>query len=193
MTGPSENLQCKNDQTLSVNGDPLDLFNQPLLLDMIFPGITHLCGGVYISFFSETPWTFFPNTENREPDKQIRTQKVKKILIGTRSLNHTVVSDYPSIKASPLAVLDSFPIPQVSNFNLLSLCNKVAAPYVCFLEHSYWTRSRRPTYYAFPCSLLSVTCGASEKTILSRNGRLCRFHASTDWYTNLISQNPKTR
>ena len=60
MTGPSENLHSKNDQTLSVNGDPLDLFDQPLLLDMIFLGAPQLCGGVYILFFlqsvlSETP------------------------------------------------------------------------------------------------------------------------------------------
>ena len=46
MTGPSENLQCKNYQTLSVNGVPQDLFDYPLLLDMIFPGIPQLCSGV---------------------------------------------------------------------------------------------------------------------------------------------------
>ena len=34
MKGPSENLQCKNYQSLSVDANPLDLFDQPLLLDM---------------------------------------------------------------------------------------------------------------------------------------------------------------
>ena len=38
-------------QTLSVNRDPLDLFVQPLLLDMIFLGTPQLRGGVHIIFF----------------------------------------------------------------------------------------------------------------------------------------------
>ena len=28
MKGPSENLQCKNDQSLSVDANPLDLFDE---------------------------------------------------------------------------------------------------------------------------------------------------------------------
>ena len=35
-------------QTLSVNANPLGLFDQPLLLDMIFLGTPQLCGGVNI-------------------------------------------------------------------------------------------------------------------------------------------------
>ena len=46
--GPSENVLCKNDQTLSVDANPLDLFDQALLLDMIILGIHQLCGGVDI-------------------------------------------------------------------------------------------------------------------------------------------------
>ena len=61
MTGPSENLHCKNDQILSVNGDPLDLFDQPLLLDMIFLGAPQLCGGVYILFFCKVSFEKNPN------------------------------------------------------------------------------------------------------------------------------------
>ena len=46
--GPSENLQCKNGQTLSVDANPLDLFGQSLLLDMIILGTHQLCCGVNI-------------------------------------------------------------------------------------------------------------------------------------------------
>ena len=35
-------------QTFSVNANPLDLFDQPLLLDMIFLGTPQLCGGLDI-------------------------------------------------------------------------------------------------------------------------------------------------
>ena len=38
-------------QTLSVERDLLDLFVQPLLLDMIFLGTHQLRGGVYVYFF----------------------------------------------------------------------------------------------------------------------------------------------
>ena len=38
-------------QTLSVERDLLDLFVQPLLLDMIFLGTHQLRGGVYVLFF----------------------------------------------------------------------------------------------------------------------------------------------
>ena len=66
MTGPSENLHCKNDQTLSVNGDPLDLFDQPLLLDMIFLGTPQLCGGVYILFFCKVSFQKHPNAHTNQ-------------------------------------------------------------------------------------------------------------------------------
>ena len=42
-------------QTLSVNADPLDLFDQSLLLDMIFLGTPQLRGGVNIFFFTKCP------------------------------------------------------------------------------------------------------------------------------------------
>ena len=48
-------------QTLSVNGDPLDLFDQPLLLDMIFLGTQKLCGGVDILFFFKVSFEKHPN------------------------------------------------------------------------------------------------------------------------------------
>ena len=48
-------------QTLSVNGDPLDLFDQPLLLDMIFLGTPQLCGGVYILFFFKVSFEKHPS------------------------------------------------------------------------------------------------------------------------------------
>ena len=66
MTGPSEKLHSKNDQTLSVNGDPLDLFDQPLLLDMIFLGTPQLCGGVYILFFCKVSFQKHPNVYTPE-------------------------------------------------------------------------------------------------------------------------------
>ena len=53
--GPSENLLCKNDQTLSVNANPLDLFDQSLLLDMIILGTNQLCGGVKKISFTKCP------------------------------------------------------------------------------------------------------------------------------------------
>ena len=59
--GPSENLQCKNDQTLSVNANPLGLFDQPLLLDMIFLGTPQLCGGVYILFVCKVSFQKHPS------------------------------------------------------------------------------------------------------------------------------------
>ena len=58
--GPSENLQCKNDQTLSVNANPLDLFDQSLLLDMIILGTHQLCGGVNILFVYKMPFEKHP-------------------------------------------------------------------------------------------------------------------------------------
>ena len=42
---PSENLQCKNCETSSALGDPLDLCDQPLLLEMNFLGTPQLSGG----------------------------------------------------------------------------------------------------------------------------------------------------
>ena len=42
-------------QTLSVNADPQDLSDQPLLLDMIFLGTPQLRGGVNIFFFTKCP------------------------------------------------------------------------------------------------------------------------------------------
>ena len=53
MKGPSENLQCKNFQSLSVDANPLDLFDQSLLLDMIILGTHQLCGRVNILFLSD--------------------------------------------------------------------------------------------------------------------------------------------
>ena len=73
MTGPSENLHSKNDQTLSVNGDPLDLFDQPLLLDMIFLGTPQLCGGVYILFFCKVSFQKHPSAQVRHRTKSIPT------------------------------------------------------------------------------------------------------------------------
>ena len=42
--------QCEIMQIRSVNGNLLDLFDQSLLLDMIFLGTPQLCGGVYIVY-----------------------------------------------------------------------------------------------------------------------------------------------
>ena len=53
--------RCRFCQTSSVNGDPLDLFDQPLLLDMIFLGTQKLCGGVYILFFFKVSFEKHPN------------------------------------------------------------------------------------------------------------------------------------
>ena len=61
MRGPSENLQCKNDQSLSVNANPLDLFDQSLLLDMIILGTHQLRGGVNIFFFYKVSFEKHPN------------------------------------------------------------------------------------------------------------------------------------
>ena len=59
-------------QTLSVNADPLDLFDQPLLLDMIFLGTPQLRGGVNIFFFYKVSFEKHPNVYiSREvPDTQ---------------------------------------------------------------------------------------------------------------------------
>ena len=62
--GPSENLQCKNDQTLSVNANPLDLFDQSLLLDMIILGTHQLRGGVNIFFFYKVSFEKHPSEDN---------------------------------------------------------------------------------------------------------------------------------
>ena len=48
-------------QTLSVNADPLDLFDQPLLLDMIFLGTPQLRGGVNIFFFYKVSFEKHPS------------------------------------------------------------------------------------------------------------------------------------
>ena len=48
-------------QTVSVNGDPPDLFDQPLLLDMIFLGTPQLCGGVYILFVCKVSFQKHPS------------------------------------------------------------------------------------------------------------------------------------
>ena len=52
---------AKNGQTLSANANPLDLFDQPLLLDMIFLGTPQLCGGAYIYFFFKVSLEKLPN------------------------------------------------------------------------------------------------------------------------------------
>ena len=46
--------------TLSVNADPLDLSDQPLLLDMIFLGTPQLRGGVNIFFFYKVSFEKHP-------------------------------------------------------------------------------------------------------------------------------------
>ena len=51
---------AKNGQTLSANANPLDLFDQPLLLDMIFLGTPQLCGGVDILFFFKVSFEKHP-------------------------------------------------------------------------------------------------------------------------------------
>ena len=61
MRGPSENLQCKNGETSSAFGDPLDLCDQPLLLYMNFLGTPQLCGGLYVFFFYKV--SFLKHTE----------------------------------------------------------------------------------------------------------------------------------
>ena len=48
-------------QTLSVNADPQDLSDQPLLLDMIFLGTPQLRGGVNIFFFYKVSFEKHPN------------------------------------------------------------------------------------------------------------------------------------
>ena len=48
-------------QTLSVNANPLDLFDQPLLLDMIFLGTPQLRGGVNIFIFFKVSFEKHPN------------------------------------------------------------------------------------------------------------------------------------
>ena len=52
---------AKNGQTLSANANPLDLFDQPLLLDMIFLGTPQLCGGVDILFFFKVSFEKHPS------------------------------------------------------------------------------------------------------------------------------------
>ena len=47
--------------TLSVNADPLDLSDQPLLLDMIFLGTPQLRGGLNIFFFYKVSFEKHPN------------------------------------------------------------------------------------------------------------------------------------
>ena len=64
--GPSENLLCKNDQTLSVNANPLDLFDQSLLLDMIILDTHQLRSGVNIFFFYKVSFEKHP-TVHLEP------------------------------------------------------------------------------------------------------------------------------
>ena len=54
--------QCEIMQIRSVNGNLLDLFDQSLLLDMIFLGTPQLCGGVYniqIILFCETSYSIY--------------------------------------------------------------------------------------------------------------------------------------
>ena len=55
-------------QTLSVNADPLDLFDQPLLLDMIFLGTPQLRGGVNISFFYKVSFEKHPNGHEKRKE-----------------------------------------------------------------------------------------------------------------------------
>ena len=47
-------------QTLSARGDPLDLFDQALLLDMIYIGTHQLPGGVYDDFFYKVSFMKHP-------------------------------------------------------------------------------------------------------------------------------------
>ena len=57
-------MLCHFCQTLSVDRDPLHLFIESFLLDMIFQGIHQLCSGVYISIFykmsfeKHSNWTY---------------------------------------------------------------------------------------------------------------------------------------
>ena len=71
--GPSENLLCKNDQTLSVNANPLDLFDQSLLLDMIILGTHQLRGGVNIFFFYKVSFEKHPNEHGCRQDQPLRS------------------------------------------------------------------------------------------------------------------------
>ena len=59
----SENLQCKNGETSSAGGDPLDLCDQPLLLYncMNFLGTPQLRGGVFVFFFYNVSFLKHPN------------------------------------------------------------------------------------------------------------------------------------
>ena len=52
-------------QTLSVNADPLDLFDQSLLLDMIFLSTPQLRGGVNIFFFYKVSFEKHPSAHCR--------------------------------------------------------------------------------------------------------------------------------
>ena len=54
-------IPLKNGQTLSANANPLDLFDQSLLLDIIFLGTPQLCGGVDILFFFKVSFENHPN------------------------------------------------------------------------------------------------------------------------------------
>ena len=61
-------------QTLSVNADPLDLFDQSLLLDMIFLGTPQLRGGVNIFFFYKVSF-------EKHPSVHIATTQPIKVLV----------------------------------------------------------------------------------------------------------------
>ena len=52
-------------QTLSVNANPLDLFDQPLLLDMIFLGTPQLRGGVNIFIFFKVSFEKHPTVHKQ--------------------------------------------------------------------------------------------------------------------------------
>ena len=52
-------------QTSSARGDPLDLFDQALLLDMIYIGTPQLHGGVYVYFFYKVSFMKHPNVQLR--------------------------------------------------------------------------------------------------------------------------------
>ena len=52
---------------ISANANPLDLFDQPLLLDMIFLGTPQLCGGVYILFVFKVSFEKHPNHHLADP------------------------------------------------------------------------------------------------------------------------------
>ena len=58
------NVKLKNDQTLIVDANPQDLFDQSLLLDMLVLGTHQLCGGVNIFFFYKVSFEKHPSVHS---------------------------------------------------------------------------------------------------------------------------------